>query len=135
VWELGFAGDYEADEGFHPGATIAFEVSPLEHWLELEIGIAALRADRGWELPVDVLFKKPWQITPKFEFMAGIGPEIIRTTGPERGTAWGIAAVADFMIWPRKNVGWYVEPGFETTFRHGATHRGFAIAGGLLLGR
>ena len=45
------------------------------------------------------------------------------------------ATVADFMMWPRKNVGWYVEPGYEVTFRQHTTHRGFAIAVGLLLGR
>jgi len=37
-------------EGFHPGATFAFEVTPIEHWLELEVGVSAIRADGGTPL-------------------------------------------------------------------------------------
>jgi hypothetical protein len=136
IWELGFTGEWEREEGaLHSGGTVAFEVTPIEHWLEVEVGIAALRADRGWEVPIDVLVKKPWQITPTFEFMAGVGPELVHATGPDKGTFWGVALVADFMVWPRKNVGWYVEPGYETTFRDHRTHGGVAIAAGVLLGR
>src|ERR1700719_3282080 len=61
VLELGAAGDWSRDEGFHPGATFAFEVTPIENWLELEIGVTAIRADGNTEIPVDVLFKKPWR--------------------------------------------------------------------------
>jgi hypothetical protein len=43
--------------------------------------------------------------------------------------------VLDFMFWPRKNVGWYVEPGYEVTFRGGTTHHGLGISGGMLIGR
>ena len=34
-----------------------------------------------------------------------------------------------------ENIGWYVEPGYELTFRDGTRHHGLAIAGGLLIGR
>jgi hypothetical protein len=39
------------------------------------------------------------------------------------------------MFWPRKNIGWYLEPGYEVTFRDGTTHRGIGMAAGLLIGR
>jgi hypothetical protein len=39
------------------------------------------------------------------------------------------------MFWPKKNVGWYVEPGYELTMRDGVSHQGVGIAIGLLLGR
>ena len=38
ILEFGGAGDWSRAEGFHPGGTFAFEVTPIEHWLELEIG-------------------------------------------------------------------------------------------------
>jgi hypothetical protein len=61
VYELGWAGDWSQSEGLHPnGGTVAFEVTPIERWLELEIGFTAIRADGSTEMPVDVLFKKPW---------------------------------------------------------------------------
>jgi hypothetical protein len=135
ILEFGAAGDRSRAEGFHPGGTFAFEVTPIENWLELEIGFTAIRADASTEMPVDVLFKKPWRFSPQFEFMAGIGPEIVHATGAHHETFWGLSSVLDFMFWPRQNVGWYVEPGYELTFRDGTTHHGLAIAGGLLIGR
>jgi hypothetical protein len=135
VLELGAAGDWSRAEGYHPGGTFAFEVTPIENWLELEIGVTAIRADRSTEIPVDVLFKKPWRFSPQFEFMIGIGPELIHATGPDHATFWGLSSVLDFMFWPRKNLGWYVEPGLEVTFRDGAKRQGLGISAGLLIGR
>jgi hypothetical protein len=66
---------------------------------------------------------------------AGLGPEIIHATGVEAGTFWGISAVVDFMFWQSKHVGWYLEPGYEATFRNGVMRHGFATAAGLLIGR
>jgi hypothetical protein len=135
ILEFGAAGDWSRAEGFHPGGTFAFEVTPIENWLELEVGFTAIRTDASTEMPVDVLFKKPWRFSPQFEFMIGVGPEIVHTTGPNSATFWGLSSVLDFMFWPRLNVGWYVEPGYELTFRGGATRHGLAIAAGLLIGR
>jgi hypothetical protein len=39
------------------------------------------------------------------------------------------------MFWPKKNVGWYLEPGWELDFPSGGHQQGFAIAGGLIIGR
>jgi hypothetical protein len=135
VLELGAAGDWSRAEGLHPGVTFAFEVTPIENWLELEIGFTALRAEASTEMPIDVLFKKPWRFSRQFEFMIGVGPEVVHLTGPDRKTFWGLSSVLDFMFWPRKNVGWYAEPGYEVTFPGGSTHHGLGIEGGLLIGR
>ena len=136
VFELGWAGDWSPDEGWHPkGITFAVEVTPIEHWLELEVGVSAIRADGVTEVPIDVLFKKPWQLSRQVEFMAGIGPEMIREMGSRPRTNWGLSCVLDFMFWPRKNVGWYLEPGYEVTFHDGGAHHGAGVAGGLLIGR
>jgi hypothetical protein len=55
--------------------------------------------------------------------------------GPDHNTFWGGSSVLDFMFWPKKNIGWYVEPGYELTFHDGTRHHGLAIAAGLLIGR
>jgi hypothetical protein len=55
------------------GGTFAIEVTPIENWLELEIGVTAIRAASSTEIPVDVLFKKPWRSSPQFEFMIAAG--------------------------------------------------------------
>lgn len=134
VLELGAAGDWSHAEGFHPGGTFAFEVTPIEHWLELEVGVTAIRGAGGTQRSIDVLCKKPWRFSPTFEFMVGVGPELVQQTGPDRGTFWGVSSVVDFMFWPRKRVGWYVEPAYEATFQRGQTHHGLGMAAGLLIG-
>jgi hypothetical protein len=136
VFEVGAVVDWERAEGsVHQGGTFAFEVTPIDNWLELEVGIAAVKGDVGVETSIDVLFKKPWRFSPRFEFMIGVGPEVVHASGPDRATFWGIEGVLDFMFWPRRNIGWYVEPGYEVTFRDGAAHHGIGISGGLLIGR
>ena len=135
VFEMGWAGDWSQSEGLQHGGTFAIEVTPIEKWLELEIGVAAIRAHASTELPVDVLFKKPWRLSRQFEFMLGGGPELVHVTGLEPKTFWGLSAVLDFMFWPRKNIGWYLEPGYEMTFRDGTSHHGLGFAAGLLIGR
>lgn len=136
VWELGPAADWEPAEGaVHPGGTVALEFTPVEHRLEVECGLTVLAVNGGIELPLDVLFKKPWRLSPQVEFMIGAGPELVRAFGPEHATFWGGEAVLDLMVWTRPNIGWYVEPGYEITFRAGTPHHGLALAAGLLIGR
>jgi hypothetical protein len=135
VFEFGAAGEWSRGEAFQPGGTFAFEVMPIEHWLEIEVGIAATAAPGHTEMPIDMLFKKPWAISRTFEFMAGIGPEIIHATGRAADTYWGISTVADFMFWPRRNVGWYAEPGVDVVFQRGERRASFGVAAGVLIGR
>lgn len=136
VFEFGWAASYSQDEGVHPkGATLAFEVTPVPDRLELEAGVTTIWARGSRETSWDLLFKKPWTISPRVEFMAGVGPEIIHSAGDGRGTFWGLSAVADFMVWPKKNVGWYLEPGYEVAFPKGTNEHGVALAAGLIIGR
>jgi hypothetical protein len=136
VYELGWAGEYSAAEGLHAkGATFAFEVTPVKDRLELECGVTGIFAKGTTETSIDLLFKKPWSLSRRVEFMAGVGPELIHATGADGRTFWGVSAVADLMFWPKRNVGWYLEPGYEAVFRDRAAHQGFAMAGGLIIGR
>ncbi len=62
------------------GPTVAVEVTPIEHWLELEAGVTPLFARRSTEWDTDLLFKKPWTLSRKAEFMFGVGPEWIHAS-------------------------------------------------------
>jgi hypothetical protein len=135
VFELGVAGDWERGESGQTGGTVAFEVTPIEHWLELEAGVTAVTAGDGIETAVDLLFKKPWQPSARFEVMIGAGPELVHAPGPDGGTFWGAEGVLDLMFWPTKRVGWYVEPGYEIVWRQGTPRHGAGMAAGLLIGR
>ena len=136
VVELGGAPSWNLkDHVWSLGPTLAVEVTPIEKWLELEAGVTAAFAHRSTEWATDLLFKKPWTLSPKVEFMFGVGPEWIHSR-ENRMTANSLAgeAVLDFMFWPsgKRRFGWYLEPGYEYSFGRGHA-RSVGISGGLLI--
>jgi len=80
VVELGGAAERSLTEGNSSfGPTVAVEFTPIENWLELEAGVTPLFRRHSTEWSTDLLFKKPWTLSPKIEFMLGVGPEWIHT--------------------------------------------------------
>jgi len=57
------------------GPTAAVEVTPIENWLELE-AVTPLFRQHSTEWTVDLLFKKPWTLSDKKEFMLGDRPGV-----------------------------------------------------------
>ena len=117
------------------GLDAAVEVTPIRNWLELEFGTTGLFRRHSTEWGTDLLFKKPWDLSPKVQFMLGVGPEW------DHSKQFGITtnsvaaeAVADFMFWPRKKhrFGWYLEPTYEYSFASGH-EQSLGVTGGLLI--
>ena len=76
--ELGAATSWNFSGGaatFAPN--LAAEVTPIENRLELEAGVSPFYTRDSTEWDTDLLFKKPWTISRKAEFMLGIGSEWI----------------------------------------------------------
>jgi hypothetical protein len=117
------------------GPSVAVEVTPVKNWLELEFGTTALFRRHSTEWGTDLLFKKPWDLSPKVEFMVGIGPEWDHSNqfGTKTNSVSG-EAVADFMFWPSRKhrFGWYLEPTYEYNFARGH-EQSVGITGGLLI--
>ncbi len=134
VIEIGLAGERGVTgSSSSAGGTVAVEFTPIENWLELESGVTALRGAGHDEFSVDLLFKKPWRLSATSEFMAGVGPEVSYHSGPGAGTSVATEVVADWMFWPTKNVGWYLEPSYSfTSVSRG--ERSVGIAAGLIIG-
>ena len=137
VLELGAAASRSLSEGESSfGPTAAVEVTPVENWLELEAGVTPLFRRHSTEWSVDLLFKKPWTLSDKNEFMLGVGPEWIHSNafGIKRNSV-GIEGAADFMFWPSRKhrFGWYLEPSYDYKFGPAHEHS-LAITGGLLIG-
>jgi hypothetical protein len=137
VIEIGAASSRNLrDHASSFGPTAAIEITPVEKRLELEAGLTPSFGRNTTEWGVDLLFKKPWTLSPTVEFMAGIGPEWIHTreSGATTNSAAG-EAVLDFMFWPERwkhKVGCYVEPGYEYEF--GRRHeRSIGVSFGLLI--
>jgi len=136
VVELGAAANWNVEDASSSfGPDVAVEVTPIKNWLELEAGVTPLLSRHSTEWDTDLLFKKPWDFSPKVEFMAGIGPEWVHThaNGISSNTIAG-EAILDFMFWPSRKhrFGWYLEPGYDYSF--GAGHeQSTGISGGLLI--
>jgi hypothetical protein len=131
VIELGAATGWNLKDGSSSsGPTLAAEVTPIENWLELEAGITPLFGSNSTEWDTDLLFKKPWTLSHKAEFMFGAGPEWIHT---KTNSAAG-EAVLDFMFWPsgKHKYGWYLEPDYDYSFGRGH-EQSVGMSGGLLI--
>jgi len=136
VVEIGGAADWSINEGGSSfGPTVAVEVTPIENWLELEAGVTSLFARHSTEWDVDFLFKKPWTLSKKAEFMVGVGPEWFHAT-KHSATPNSVSGegVPDFMFWPsaKHRFGWYLEPDYEYNFGRGH-EQALGISGGLLI--
>jgi hypothetical protein len=132
----GAAGRSVKNGGASFGADAAAEVTPIENWLELEAGVTPLFSrHRSTEWDTDLLFKKPWTLSRKAEFMAGIGPEWVHTREPGmKVNSMAGEAALDFMFWPggKHKFGWFLEPAYDYNFARGH-EQSFGISGGLLI--
>lgn len=112
------------------GGTVGIEKSAIEDVLELEAGLSGLGTSGRGELSGDLLFKKPFRLSPELEFFIGVGPEVVHTfSGPERGTSAHVEFAAELMFLPGSGVGWYLEPTFSISPATG--NKGFGLSGGL----
>jgi hypothetical protein len=137
ILEIGAATSWNTTGGaatFAPN--LAAEITPIENWLELEAGVSPFYTRNSTEWDTDLLFKKPWTISRKTEFMLGIGPAWVylkqngRTTNSVAGELAG-----DFMFWPtgKHRIGWFLEPAYDYSFAAGH-QQSLGISAGLLIG-
>ena len=137
VLELGGAASRSITESvssFGPSASLEFE--PIENKLEVEAGASSLFRRHATEWDTSLIFKKPWTLSDKTEFMLGGGPGWIysRAYGEETRNSVGLEFEPEFMFWrsEKQRFGWYVEPSYEYNF---ASHEhSIGITIGLLIG-
>jgi hypothetical protein len=137
ILEVGAATSWNTTGGaatFAPN--FAAETTPIENWLELEAGVSPFFTWNSTELDTDLLFKKPWTLSKRAEFMLGVGPEwvYLRQNGRTSNSAAGEIA-GDFMFWPngRHRFGWYLEPAYDYSFAKGH-QQSIGMSAGLLIG-
>jgi hypothetical protein len=137
ILELGAASSWNFSGGaatFAPN--FAAEITPIENWLELEAGMSPFYTGNSTEWDTDLLFKKPWTLSRKAEFMLGAGPEWVhlKQNGKVTNSIAGEVA-GDFMFWPARKhrFGWYLEPAYDYSFASGH-QQSIGMSGGLLIG-
>jgi hypothetical protein len=137
VLELGGAASRDLKEGRSSyGPNVAVEITPSEKWLSIEMGVTPFRTGHSTEWDTGVVFRKPWNLTKKLEFMAGGGPAWVRSK--ENGVvanSVSLEASVHFMYWPsgKRTVGLFLEPLYEYNLAEGH-ERSVGIGAGLLFG-
>jgi hypothetical protein len=120
VVELGAAAEWSlANGGSSFGPTAAVEFTPIKNWLEIEAGVTSLFSPGRTEWDTDVIFKKPFDLSPTVEFEPGIGPAWAHTiNGGRTADAIAAEAAAEFMFWPTRDrkFGWFLEPSYSCSF-------------------
>src|SRR5262249_53303610 len=79
------------------GPTGGVEFEPIKNWLEIEIGTGPMLCNGTREWDTDILFKKPFTLSNKVEFMIGAGPQWGSAFGGP--TKAGVEIAGDFMFW------------------------------------
>jgi hypothetical protein len=136
ILEMGGAASASITEGGSSGGPdLALEFTAIERWLEVEVGTSALFSRHAREWDTDVLFKKPWTLSERSEFMLGIGPSWVQTRQNNRTTnSLAVDIAADFMFWPsgKHRFGWFVEPVYEYNLGRGH-EKSIGVSAGLLI--
>jgi hypothetical protein len=137
ILEIGAATSWDIRGGaatFAPN--FAAEITPIENWLELEAGVSPFYRRTSKEWDTDLLFKKPWTISRKAEFMLGVGPQwtYLKQDGKSSNFIAGEVA-GDFMFWPtgKHRFGWFLEPAYDYSFA-GGHQQSIGMSAGLLIG-
>jgi len=135
VFEIGGAGEWDTKTSASQfGPNFGVEVTPIENWLEIELSATPFQVSGATEWESELVFKKPFELSPTAELMIGLGPTWTHSNRPgERADSAGGEVALDFMFWPKPHWGWYVEPTYGVAFDHG--HRdSVGVAAGLLFG-
>ena len=74
IIEIGGAGEWGLPGASKFGPSAAVEFTPIKDWFEIEAGISTLFGGGETEWETDLLFKKPFTLSDKVEFMIGVGP-------------------------------------------------------------
>jgi len=131
LFELGGATEWGLPGASSIGPSAAVEVTAIREWLEIEAGVTPLISGGRTEWETDLLFKKPFKLSDKVEFMIGAGPQ---WTFSREGTRTAAEFVADFMFWPTadRKLGWFVQPAYSYALTSGH-EQSLGVTAGLLI--
>ena len=131
IIEIGSAGEWGLPGASKFGPSAAVEFTPIKDWLEIEAGVSPLFGGGGTEWETDLLFKKPFTLSDKVEFMIGVGPA---WSFSREGTKIAGEAALDFMFWPTsdRKFGWFLEPSYSYSLSAGH-QQSVGVSAGLLI--
>ena len=116
IVEIGGSGSWTLSGDSSFGPTVGVEFEPIKNWLEIEVSTGPMFGNGIREWDTDILFKKPFTLSDKLEFMVGAGPQWGNAIGGS--TKAGVEFALDFFFWPTpdRKLGWFLEPSYSYTF-------------------
>jgi hypothetical protein len=110
VFEVAPAGEWGLGEDGKSrfGPSFALAVTPIEHQLEIEFGLAPLFDHGKAEWEGEIIFKKPFELSKNLELLVGIGPQ-----WSVPSNSFAAVAKLDLVYWQTSRVGWFVEPSYS----------------------
>jgi hypothetical protein len=113
VLEVAPAGEWElgGDGKTSFGPSFALAVTPIEHQLEVEFGLAPMIDHGNAEWEGEIVFKKPFELSKNLELLVGVGPQWATPSN-----SFGAVVKLDLVYWKTSQIGWFVEPSYGYAF-------------------
>ncbi len=124
-----------AEEGTtaHVGVGAFFEMLVIPNWLEIELSTRVLSAETGVELPIELLFKKPFHLTHWFHPFIGIGPALVPAFLEEGNSVHGGgASTIGAYFWLTSDLALLAEFNYNLIYDKGLVHELGGSFGALL---
>lgn len=112
------------------GISLSYERELIAGWLEGEVSVLLAPGQGGLTLPVDILLKKPFELSPSTEVFVGLGLASEWFEAGERETGYGIGTQAggQYCLAPRLAVA--VEAEYNLLLHPDTAHEVVIPAGG-----
>jgi hypothetical protein len=89
----------EAEDLRRIGVSLSYERVLIPGWLEGEVSVLFAPGTGGLTLPVDLLLKKPFELSRRIELFAGLGLASEWFEAGERETAYGLGTQVGGQYW------------------------------------
>jgi hypothetical protein len=132
ILETGVSSDWDFKSNYTSlSPTFGFEFRTLKEKLEVEVGATPYYSNSNYNWQLEMLIKKPYDISPQMEIMFGAGP---KWTLSSEGNSASVDIVTDLMYWPfKKRIGFYFEPGYDYGLKN-QHEQSLGISTGLIVG-
>lgn len=127
--EMSMMGGHETIE-HHLGVSVAFERTLVPGWLAAELHVLLAPGAHGLTLPVELLVKKPFELSPEVEAFVGLG---LATEWIKAGVyepQYGFASVLGSYFWVNPLFGLVLETDYSLLSSREIEHELVLAAGG-----
>jgi hypothetical protein len=130
---MGGAGGWGVPNGGSSfGPEIGVEYTVVEHFLEIEAATSPQFSKGQVEFDTELLFKKPFDLTNRLEFLIGAGPVWIHKADAD-SLAGEVLVEFVYSPWPERHVGFFMEPNYSYNFGRGH-EQSIGVTAGLHIG-